>query len=447
MLKARNIIILFCVNYLIAVFVSAFIETAVLSQKAALIQSMIQVAADAALEQVQVSDDFFTTDGYGTTNAEYKIKAPNSSGTGYNEVNMYQALSGKTTREEIYLDAFGGAKTRLDSSASAEDGFNSWVRMSNSVKTMVARLNSGGVTYFYVPKVLQMGTDNFPLTGLDVHAVNPNGTIGNTATYEGVTTYIDNYKWKSVKRGGSYAGTSQDYYVTPISLGMTYINYDYVQKMFINNMDLLMRTQFTTDLSNAEGVIGDSDLTRTMAYASLVDSTSLDGGDINPINNGIFTFLRGEEETVATTDGTVTMYTGFDGWRPKIEYKVVDMYDTDLANSDLMRMLFAKDASYLKTQAKRLQNGQLAQENRIIVAKVTFYAPIIVPYESMISKEFRGMADDSGNLATRFFGTFGNDIHNTNNNGTMNFLDVNMWKTGDIDDYIIEYTRFFAVAP
>lgn len=441
MLKARNIILIFCLNYLFVVFACLFVETAILSQKAALIQNTITVAADMALEQVQVSDDFFTTDGYGLNNAEYKIKAPTVAGNEYVEVNMFQALTGKSTRDSIFREAFTGSKTASE--------FNSWARKASGVKSMTAKLSpSGGINWYYIPKVLQIGTEILPMGSSELNRVNmmtSDYKVGPTASSVSANDFVEMYGWQPIAKGGSINGVDATYYLTPISLGLTYINSDYVNKLFINNMDLLMRSQYS-DLTEYEGMVGTE---KGNAYYSLIDTTSMAGDMYNPINNGIYTLLRGSEDTVSVgSAGTVSLYNGLKP--PKIEYKVIDMYDNNSDNEDLLLMLFGKDANYLKSsseRAKSLPNGTLAKENRFIVAKVTFYAHIIVPFSTIISKEFRGMADDSGNLATLYLGTFGNDVQSRSNNGTRNFLDLNMWKTGTDDDYEIEYTRFFAVAP
>ena len=78
MLKARNIMIIFCLSYLCMVITSFFIESAALSKKASSIQTMIQTAADMALEQSQATDDFFVDTGYYTSGG-YDIMLPSIS--------------------------------------------------------------------------------------------------------------------------------------------------------------------------------------------------------------------------------------------------------------------------------------------------------------------------------------------------------------------------------
>lgn len=441
-MKAKNIIIILCINYVLMFVISLFIETAYLGHKATLIQNMIQTAADMALEQVQVSDDFFTSEGYGLVDSEYKIKVPTITGSEYAEANMYTALSGKTTRNDIYFDAFN--------KSNPANGFADWIPAASKVKGMVAQFNTGGINWYYVPKVLQMGSDiltDSPALN-QVNSVSPsNYKVGGIVSGMGTNTFIDLYGWQNAAKGGRVNGVDTTYYLTPISLGLTYINKEYVQKLFINNMDLLMRSQYD-DITWGEGMYGTSELTKSTAYASLVDDTTFSGADYNPINNGVFTLLRGEADTHTVSGaGTVEMFKGLK--EPDIEYKVIDMYDTSSNNKDLLLMLFGRDANYLKSQAKNLPNGVKANENRFIVAKVTFYAHVVVPFESLIMKEFRGMSSSSSGvtLGDRLIGTFGADISNKNNDGTNNFLDINIHKTGSEDDYVLEYTRFFAVAP
>ena len=66
MFKARNIIITFCISYLLLIATSFFFESAALTKKGANIQAMVQTAADMSLEQAQATDDFFVDVGYAT---------------------------------------------------------------------------------------------------------------------------------------------------------------------------------------------------------------------------------------------------------------------------------------------------------------------------------------------------------------------------------------------
>ena len=59
MFKAKNILVIFFINYAIIVVVSAFAELWFVADKAQEVQVLVSTAADMALEQTQATDDFF----------------------------------------------------------------------------------------------------------------------------------------------------------------------------------------------------------------------------------------------------------------------------------------------------------------------------------------------------------------------------------------------------
>lgn len=425
MLKAKNIIILFCLNYILVVIASLFIESAMLSNKATEMQSMIQTAADMALEQLQVSDDFFIQDNsyYGETRVnEYKVKMPSDTEGKFKTVNMFKALTGETDKVEIYKKMF------------VADDFNAWLGTASKVKVMAADFSSGGINWYFVPTVWQMGYSDLNMNLIangDMHkikAVSGSNKIGgDTAALLSPEGFAQDYNWLRIERPSGYC-------LSPIALGVTYINKEYLQELFINNMDLLMRSQYS-GLELGDGIAKGS------TYSSWVDNTSL--AYYNPINNGKFTLLRGTRETHNVDGINVSTYSGIR--QPDIEYKVIDMYDS--LNDDLLLTLFGSTANELKSDARRyLPNGAVAADGRIVVAKVTLYANVVVPYESLVIRELRGMADASGSIDTLELGV-ATDAGVERNNGKWNFLDVNIWNTNDPSDYCYEYTTYFAVTP
>lgn len=390
MLKARNIIIIFCLNYLLVVVASIFVEVALLSHKAMIIQSMMQTAGDMALEQLQISDDFFTKTGYGIKN-EYMIKVP-LYGLDYGDFSMFDELTGENDRPNIYKKMY------------KPDKLKDWIKKASNVTIPVRYYDGSFLRWYEVPKVWQMGYEDLGFASMDTPKKVK--SMDGMKTIDDIDTFIKTYKWGLIKKDGAYDNSASSYYLSPISLGLTYFDEDYLMNLFINNMDLLMRAQYyDPDVSNclaqSEGILRGSTYTK---YVSGYPS------EWNPINNGQFTLLRGPQVT------NTFLYKGLD--KVQVEYKVMDMYDD--ANEEMNLMLFGNTSDELCDHAKKNSpNGAVATKNPIIVAKVTFPARIIVPYTSLVFREMR-----------------------SNDTGSDNFLDIKF-----NDNYKMTYTTFFAVTP
>lgn len=432
MFKARNIIIIFCISYLLLVVTSFFFESASLAKKASTVQSLIQTAADMSLEQAQATDDFFTGSGY-QTGGGYNIMLPSVSGDEFLPVPMYEAVTGQGTKDDIF-------KYLYDT-----DDFRNWAKETQGMTTQMAYLSSTGIKWCRVPTIIQFGTDYLDTSGFgNVKQLSSNIETTSRISSVSVNEVATMYGFNSPKQESSRG----DFYRTPISLGMTYVNPTILARLFTANMDLLMRAKVTgdgRDISEYEGVLASG------YYQHLIDSSTFRTGRGNPINEGNFTFLRGDSHTVMTSTGqTCSVY---DGVLPKIEYKVIDMYNK-ANNSDverMIRMAFGRSSDYLKDKdaTSRYNNGTFIDSKSCIIAKVTFYAPIIVPYSTSIAREFRTMSEPG--LQTRYLNDFTSGI---NNNGTRNFANVvfDSGHTGLTDspkyrDYCIEYTTYFAVTP
>ena len=433
MLKARNIMITFCISYLLLVVTSYFFESAALAKRASNIQTMIQTAADMSLEQAQATDDFFVDAGY-ATGGGYDIMLPTISGDAFVPAPMYEAVTGMTTREDIFDYLYKTSE------------FKEWAKETSGVTTQMAYLNSSGnIVWCRVPKIIQFGVDYLD-TSTFGNAKQLNSNAETTSRISGVpvTDVANLYNYNSPKTTTSVG----DYYLTPISLGMTYFHPTVLARLFSANMDLLMRSKVVgdgMDISDYEGVLTSG------TYSQLIDVSTFRNGRGNPVNDGTFTFLRGDSHTVMTSTGqTCSVY---DGVEPKIEYKVVDMYNKD-NNPDVEKLIllaFGRSSDYLesKNTNKEYNNGYVIKSKPCVIAKVTFYAPIIVPYETSIARELRTMSEPG--LKNRYLNNYTSGI---NNNGTRNFANVKFdaTHTGLTDspkynDYCIEYTTYFAVAP
>ena len=70
MLKARNILLIFILNYFAILLVCCLLEIIFITNNAQEAQLLMRTAADMALEQIQATDDYFTSGGGYIMNGE-----------------------------------------------------------------------------------------------------------------------------------------------------------------------------------------------------------------------------------------------------------------------------------------------------------------------------------------------------------------------------------------
>lgn len=406
MSKPRYIMIILILNYILLLLVSAVIEILVISEKAKNVQLTIRTAADMALEQSQVIDDFLAYDG----REAYKLLMPSSSGNGFIESDLFGGVfnldsSIDTNNEKIFDKLYNNQDFKM--LALRTDALRTPVKYWNLTKT--------DFTWYYIPKVSMIGLDMLPD---DKETKGIRDTLGNYVPESFSQEIFSAYSMEShVKTTGG-----KTYYNTPLSFGMTYLNEDLLGALFMNNMDLMMRLKYKENLNSAEGGKG---VLKGNTYADRVT------GDLsihNPINNGLFTLLRGDKNP---SNPEVESYKGV---TPSITYKVIDMYDAQ--NDDLLvhvfgsnRGSFSSKAEYLKDLDKNVINpvtGVAYTKKPIVVAQVTFYADIVVPYFAVVIREIRGAL---GSPSTNYV-----DLAPTSPSGEGNTRRVS-------------YSRYFAVTP
>lgn len=407
-LKIRNTLLIIVGYYVILFVISIFLEIQSANQKANTIYETMREAADITLEQTQSVDDFLTN----TNVEEYKVLHPKTTGNGYEKEDLYKYVFGLDSQADGTKDQIF---QRLYVDGEAGNDFMDMTSQSTAMKRPIRYIKpfSETIKWGYMPTAVFMGFDVIGgRTGMKI--TTPNGEedmVTSTHVYReyGHTTY------KKQTNG-------EDYFNTPISLGMTFINKEMTAKLFSNNMDLIMRGKYdgNHNLNSKEGGYG---VYRGITYGTNVDSTAVD--NLNPINDGLITYLRGKKAEVGL---------GYEGIEPTVNYKVFDMYDS--RNDKIMNQIFGAYKGEFNTKAEYLKHldrekidpvtGQPYTSKPIVVAKVTFYADVVIPYFSVV---FRGIVDyvrPEGN-------TYGI---------TQPSLDGQDNKTRRLS-----YTRLFAVAP
>lgn len=411
MTKARNIIIIFVVNYALLVIVSGLIELSALSSKAKEVQNIMRTAADMSLDQSQVVGDFLNYNGGGSEDGRnYTLNMPRSNGNGFREIDLFSGLYGLNSNQPVHAEEiFNRLYTTQD--------FRSLSTQLGAIRKPVRYWNANktGFVWYYIPTISLMGLDILPISESTRRVKDASGAyVSESLSNEIMSVYGLNHHKKM--SGGKY------YFNTPINLGITYVNEELLGALFMNNVDLLMRLKYETNLNTEAGGKG---ILKGETYSDKVEG---DLNNLNPINNGSFSVLRG------TKRGGDTSVESYNGVRPEVEYKVIDMYDRD--NEDLLVAVFGGNkggynykADYLKSLDDNIRNpvtNARYTQKPVVIAKVTFYMDVVVPYFTLIAREFRGSLGD----------------------GTSNFLEV-LPESGDGAGGTrrIAYTRFFAVTP
>lgn len=406
-MKARYFLLIFVVNYMVMLIVSGYYELNAISRKAREIQTVMRTASDLSLQQTQMVDGFM---GY-TSQDKLEILMPDSDGSGFEKVDMFEGTMGlpsevEGNKEQIFRKLYDNNDMKM--LASRLNAMRKPVRYWDQTRT--------GITWYYLPTISMLGLDVLPpersIKGIkDKHGK----FIGENMANEIFNMYdLDNHK--------KYSG-GQLYFNTPLNLGVTYLNEDFLSTVFVNNVDNLMRLKYDERDLNTES--GGNGLLKGSTYAEKFKG---DLNQYNPVNNGSFSILRG------TQNPDVTSVKSFEGVKPLIVYKVIDMYDP--SNDSLLEYMFGGNTGTYSSKADYLKNldrdyinpatGSQFAKKPIVVAKVTFYLDVVVPYSSFIIRELAGSLDQGAN----------------------NFLSLKpSGSTGQGGATRMAYTTYFAVTP
>lgn len=405
-MRARNIIIILVVNYMILVVISGVLELHSLSNKAKEVQMVIRTAADTALQQTQLVDDFM---GFNERDS-IKLKFPARDGSGFVEKDMFEGTLG--------LDStIDGNKEKIFSTLYDTNDFMMLSERLSPLRKPVKYWNANrtGFAWYYIPRASMMGLDILPSSDNVRGVKDADGNYVDDAFANEILAAYD------LNSHIKYSG-NEEYYNTPLNIGVTYLNEDLLGTLFMNNVDTLMRTKYRTNLNDEKGGNG---VLKGTTYADKIN------GDLtskNPINNGIFTVLRGEQIS------DVNSVKAFTGVKPLVLYRVIDMYDKK--NDVMLERLFGANkgrfsskAEYLKDADKNVLNpaNNLPYTTKpIVVAKVTFYLDVLIPYYSIVARELRGSIGE----------------------GSSNFIELKPTAEDGADGTRrIAYTTFFAVTP
>lgn len=255
------------------------------------------------------------------------------------------------------------------------------------------------------------------LDSLDYSKYQKVSTIG-----AGTTSGGNWYDWEP-----SPSGDNLYYYLTPTSLGLTYIDPNVLDVMFHSNMDLLVRSKFLQQTGSTVSTNSSYSPIISNVYYPVKNAIETDTfWAENVVNDGSFYYLRGKYDA----DNQIYTHNGKTLPKPKIEYIYYNFSAEDIKNctktalktdSSAESKLYNKNVGVSGnlgltnveraelnnllalainpgTTIERLINRYSGSEDyNLIIAKVTFYADIAYPY---ITSQMRGNAAHFGKKNT-----------------------------------------------
>lgn len=375
-MKIRYLAITVCVLILIYWGIMLLTDLQYVDQVASSVQRTVATAAEMALKQVVASDEMFNNGESGVlydADGITTVYIANGDTKTYTKQNLFKTVYGTDDKEKLYTSMFG-----------ANSLFNttSYIEQVKQVTQEIGAYN--------IPVFLRMGLLDPQYPNLIPNSKTTVNTILNATGY---TTSINRFgsDWlgtKSIKK--TYKDSKNNsyvYYLAPTNIGITYIDINLLETAFVSNMDILMRSQYalTGDLTQGNGL--PTSFASGTDYVLTNDANNTLSSQ-NIINNGKFGFVKGTcvagnesggGYTGGSTNNNIKKYI-----RPVVEYKVVDMCDE--TNAQLIRLAVtdhaSTDTSMTYTEWLTELGIDVSEPYYCVVARVTFYADIIIPYKS-----------------------------------------------------------------
>lgn len=432
-MKLRHIVI--TVSVLIVLYWCSIllVDLVYIDRVATSVQRTVATAAEMALKQVVASDEMFNNGATGeiyNENGITTIYTADGDVKTYNKQNLFKVVYGTEDKETLYKCMYG-----------ANSLFNT-TEYIEQIKQVTQDIGDYSMPVFLRMGLLDPNYNLIPNTKSDI------GNILNSTGYTMSITRFGN-DWlgtKSIKK--TYADSQSKiytYYLAPTNVGITYMDTNLLETAFVSNMDVLMRSQYalTGDLTQGCGVpeafASGTDYVTTADITSTVQT-------YNIINNGTFGFVKGQciagNENGGGYTGGVTQASTERYIRPVIEYKVVDMCDEN--NAQLVRLAVIDragahtDATYSDWLTEL--GIDVTQPHYCVVARVTFYADIIVPYKTDFARKLYSLyARENVTSNTDFFQVTIDDAQTPTTNSAQ--------LSGLTGNPLYAYTTYYAVVP
>lgn len=431
-MKIKSIFVILVVNIALMLIVTVFQEYANMGSTFRKLDMTFDLAVDMAVSSSMSSEEFFsdefndtilsTTRGNFDENKllysklQYMRGGVWISGNSYvlamyyaengglptsqYEYDIYENLHGKT--EDIYEFLFGGV---------GSDYYDSELRWANSddggvhVSTINSRVPNSDFKVFYNTVGKQILSTQY----VKEKVVLPDGSISwnikemtlpvlaqmglKLSSYNNVSSSVTSDNLTSVTHLGRLKNGSleySEYYLTPYSLGVTYIPVSVLKTVLRTNLENLIRFQ------KCKSVVTDSDDTTSDAMTAYSNAdgciydTKYTGGDT--WTSGDLHTHRMDKSAEIYNDGDIEY--DLSTLQVKVDYFVVDFYDNN--NWKIVNEVEGAtpyDASLLETLPSRLKNTDTSEvvtsdSGKRVVAKVDAKVKVHIPYKAFILQWF-----------------------------------------------------------
>lgn len=487
--RYKHIITMIILTYATSLILSGFIESLYMYEKVSQLNFIMRTAGDMALEQTQITDDFFKpNDSFvvkdrladaDNQHKDFKIKVPSMTNAKFEEANLYQEYTGidvtsANAKSAIYDRLYSADGSAFKQELDRTDPDALTKEKIKKIKTPIININSaGGLDTIFIPTLAQMGIANTG-TYKEQKEDDKRGITGNFSKYitssdlQGMNKDLQKgYELDRVTKMSELDRNDIDYYLTPLSLGITYLDKDLLQLLFINNVNLLMRAKYSDNMAKGGSEYIGRGILRGQTFADVVDN-SAGGIDTNYINNGVISVEVGSP---SPGHGKLRQGSSKPNEKVEVRYKVIDMYNNEnerilkevlgvIPQTQLNDFHVSKYGDYYKAlDLKDRQNGTTVTQltKPIVVAEVKFKLNTIIPYSTLGMRELRAYSIPNGagvrprNLL---------NINESHYNTTKNYLDMrpmqingtltpSLQASGRPHDgpRLVEYTRLFAITP
>lgn len=455
-MKARNLLWITVVNIFLLLLFSVVLEYSDLNSRFRQLENIVSTATDTAIRTSTASEELFSN--------EYKSNFTTSKGTNSGKNNITSTLKvlskdgnswvdGNTyvmakyynenshfpnnqrdynnfyrdfkTDEDIYSWLFGGVGSSYNNYVWANSGTKLWHneklidyngksrQPTNNFKDFYDAIGYKMKSETYVKE--QMGYDSFNVVETQIPTLAQMGL-----TLDGVNDTTSNvtndYLSSSVHLGKSKNGISDTtYYLTPYSLGVTYVPTEVLKPAFASHLEQLVRfnkvkhtvTNSSGDLedfASANGCIS----TEVYADGSNAQHKARDGSKI--INDGVI------EYDLSTIKVKVDYF--YVDFYDINNYKIVNKIEGATSNYDANGNVKNGNSSLFTDLPNRLKERDTSYDKSgyRIVAKVSVKLKVHIPYKSSILQWFRYKNADESKPNHYDVRRFDADTDSTDNN-------------------------------
>lgn len=355
MLRFRYLLIWAVVGFFSIAVLSFVIENYILKLEAMQVRSYTELAADCALQTGQGIDDFFATPVSSDTITYINNDGSRSvgivAGSWYNtgavkglrikyddgydtfaEDDLLSWYMNETHSASTVSDRVRAFKYLYDSSSGSQTSKEFYDFATSSVclraytqipYTVESGADAGKIVWVRVPKIALIGAKCLWANEADLADSLLRASVG--TVYGASDSYNVHKMWRALITNGYYDITKSSgflasgdkYLLTPVKVGVSYIPRELVEKIYQNNLDLLLRARKNGDLQNYSGFVDD-----TWAYDndSIYQHQDSKEAFNDIVNNGII--------AVSKNTSTIT----------NIEYKCIDVFKS--SNNPLIEAVY-----------------------------------------------------------------------------------------------------------